>query len=92
VELAELRSLVEQQSALLVAVATGGPRIESKQTEYHDRRRLILRELRRRGLQDPNPHGDLWQRYGHWSANLGGYADRRNYVSQLYLSSTPSTI
>jgi hypothetical protein len=80
----ELRASVEQQKALMIAVATGGPRIDDRQREYTARRREIAAELRRRGLADPNPYGDLWAWYGHWSANLAGYASRRAYISELY--------
>lgn len=82
--LEELRTAVEQQKALMIAVATGGPRIDDRQNEYRNRRREIAAELRRRGLVDPNPHGDLWAWYGHWSANLPGYASRRAYMSEMY--------
>ncbi len=68
----------------MIAVATGGPRIEHRQDEYINRKREIAAELRRRGLVDPNPYGDLWAWYGYWSANLGGYAPRRAYISQLH--------
>jgi hypothetical protein len=55
----ELRTAVEQQKALMIAVATGGPRIEDRQHEYTIRRREVVAELRHRGLADPNPYGDL---------------------------------
>lgn len=80
----ELRAAVEQQKALMIAVATGGPRIDDKQEEYVTRRREVAAELRRRGLADPNPHGDLWAWYGYWSENLAGYGPRRAYISELY--------
>jgi hypothetical protein len=86
--LAELRDEIEQQKALMVAVATGGPRIDQRQAEYSQRRQRIRGELHRRGLEDPNPHRDLWAWYGHWTANFspeqGGYRARRSYVSELY--------
>jgi hypothetical protein len=83
---AELRTEIEQQKALMVAVATGGPRIDDKQREYVRRRQNIGEELRRRGFPDPNPHRDLWSWYGHWSANFGSYYERRVYVNELYES------
>jgi hypothetical protein len=39
--------------------------------------------LTRRGLDYPFPWPDLWQWYGHWSANLQGYASRRLYIRDL---------
>jgi len=88
VALDELRTLINQQADLMVAVATGGPRIEDKQDEYRERRRQIAGEIRRLGLEDPNPHSDLWAWYGHWTrefpAGGGGYGARRAYVRELY--------
>jgi hypothetical protein len=80
----ELATVIEQQAALMVAVATGGPRIEDRQKEYRTRRRQIREELRRLGLEDPNPYGDLWAWYGYWSQQLQGYASRRAYIRELY--------
>jgi hypothetical protein len=79
-----LRTEIEQQAALMVAVATGGPQIDSKQSEYIARRKRIAGELKRLRLTDPNPYGDLWAWYGFYSANLGKYHERRTYIRELY--------
>jgi hypothetical protein len=84
VNVEELRTAIEQQAALMVTVATGGPRIEDRNAEYRTRRRNILAELRDRGLADPNPYADLWAWHGHWSQHLGTWASRRAYISELY--------
>lgn len=68
----------------MVSVATGGPRIQDRNAAYQRQRREIASELRRRGLADPNPYGDLWVWHGHWSANLASYASRRAYISDMY--------
>ena len=79
---AELIDEVEAQRGLMVAVATGGPRIQEVNSQYIQRRMEIASELQRRGLGDPNPHGDLWAWYGRWSAgDLPSWASRRVYVS-----------
>jgi hypothetical protein len=74
---------IENQAALLIAVATGGPQIATVQAEYQRRRQRLVRALERRGLQYPFPWHDLWQWYGHWSANLKGYGSRRAHIRQL---------
>lgn len=74
---------LENQAALLIAVATGGPRIDTVQAEYQQRRQRLVPALERRGLRYPFPWGDLWQWYGYWSANLAGWAPRRFYVREL---------
>jgi hypothetical protein len=81
----DLMAEVDAQKAMMIAVATGGPRIETVNGEYIDRRRRIGDELVRRGIGDPNPHTDLWRWYGKWSkGDLPSYASRRMYVADLY--------
>lgn len=74
----------ERQAALLTAVATGGPKIESVTQEYKKRRRRLIDALQRRGLEYPFPWQDLWQWYGYWTTNnLGTYAQRRAKIREL---------
>jgi hypothetical protein len=81
----ELIRQIEQQRALMIAVATGGPRINRVDWEYRERQTLIQEELQARGIPDPNPHEDLWQWYGTWSGGgYPSYQSRRLYISELY--------
>jgi hypothetical protein len=81
----QLITEIESQRSLMVAVATGGPKIETVNDSYRERREVIADELRRRNIADPNPHGDLWQWYGRWSAgDLGNWALRRAFISEMY--------
>jgi hypothetical protein len=80
----ELRKLVDEQATLMVAVATGGPAIDSVQREYAGRRTAIVAELRRRGLDDPNPYRDLWRWYAFYSSKMPTYRERRIYIGDLY--------
>src|ERR1051325_3627942 len=82
---AELISEIEAQRGLMIAVATGGPRIQEVNEQYAERRRRIAEELHRRGLVDPNPHADLWAWYGRWSAgDLPNWQSRRMHAGALY--------
>jgi hypothetical protein len=83
-ELDALRRLVEEQQGLMVKVATHEAGIDDVQAEYKERRRKIAAELKRRGLDDPNPFGDLWDWYEYWREHLPGYVDRRRHVRRLY--------
>ncbi len=74
---------LQNQAALLIAVATGGPRIQAVEAEYQRRRRQLVRALERRGLQYPFPWHDLQLWYGYWHANLPNYISRRTHISQL---------
>ena len=81
----ELIREIEAQRSLMAAVATGGPRIQDVNQEYIERRERIAAELRRWGLEDPNPHGDLWAWYGHWSSgSMPSWASRRAHLSGIY--------
>jgi hypothetical protein len=81
----ELIGEVEAQRSLMVAVATGGPRIQQINDQYVVRRNRIATELRRRGIPDPNPHGDLWSWYGRWSVgDMPSWQSRREHLSEMY--------
>lgn len=81
----ELERLIEAQIDLMIAVATGGPRIQQKNNEYRERRELIREKLQELAKIDPNPFDDLWAWYGRWSSgDLPSYQSRREYVRQLY--------
>jgi len=84
-EKTELERLIEAQIDLMIAVATGGPRIQSKNDEYKERKELIREKLRELPRKDPNPFDDLWGWYGRWSSgDLPSYQSRREYVRRLY--------
>lgn len=79
-----LISELQAQKYLMIAVATGGPRIDDVNVEYIDRRNRIRDSLARLGLSDANPYADLWAWYGKWSnGDLPTYQSRRQCVSQL---------
>jgi len=81
----ELITEIEAQRSLMVAVATGGPRIQEVNQQYIATRDHISTELRRRGLEDPNPHADLWAWYGRWSSgDMPSWASRRAHLSEMY--------
>ncbi len=96
----ELIVEIEAQKAPMIAVATGGPKIQHViNSDYGARRARIREGLNERGLDDPNPHGDLWSWYGKWSSgDLPTWASRRVYISEMYRplldhiqSTTPSS-
>lgn len=84
-EKTELEQLIEAQKDIMIAVATGGPRIESKNQDYKNRRYQIREKLNGIGKQDPNPFEDLWAWYGRWrNGDLPSYQSRREYIRELY--------
>jgi hypothetical protein len=76
---------IELQKGLMIAVATGGPRIQQKNSEYVERRREIRSLLSKIGVPDPNSYSDLWAWYGKWSdGSLPTYQSRRRFIGDLY--------
>jgi hypothetical protein len=81
----DLRKEIEAQINLMVAVSTGGPKIQSVDPEYRTRRAKIQNGLEERELEDPNPFSSLWDWYGKWSGgDLPSYQSRRKFIFDLY--------
>jgi hypothetical protein len=80
----ELLAFVDKLRSTMVAVATGGPRIDVVNNEFQENYRLVADELGRRQIDNPIPFSDLWQWYGKWSSDINGYAPRRAYVAELF--------
>ncbi len=84
-ELKELIQEIEAQKGLMIAVATGGPKIKEVNVQYQNRRFKIMAKLQDMGIDDPNPYPDLWSWYGKWSdGSLPSWQARRNYIGALY--------
>jgi hypothetical protein len=82
---AELLSVLDRLRATMIAVATGGPRIQEVQQEFSANFDAIASELSIRGINNPLPYRDLWEWYGRWSSgDLPSYQSRRSYVSDLF--------
>lgn len=81
----ELISEIEAQRSLMIAVATGGPRIQQVNAEYQQRRTAMEQMLKHLDIPDPNPFADLWAWYGKWSSgDLPSYQSRRQFISDVY--------
>ncbi len=81
----DLIKRIEAQRNLMIAVATGGPRIQTVNTEYQEQREGLAAMLADLDIPDPNPFSDLWAWYGKWSSgDLPSYQSRRRFISELY--------
>lgn len=69
--------------AMMIAVATGGERIQDVD-DYYRAREARIRDHLPETIPYQNPHSDLWAWYRHWKENFGSYAERRQYVRQLF--------
>jgi hypothetical protein len=83
---AELIQELDRLKAIMISVATGGPRIQDVQSEFASRFDKVHWELASRGIENPLTYRDLWQWYGHWSGTeaLGSYRSCREYVAGLF--------
>jgi hypothetical protein len=69
----------------MIAVATGGPRIEDVNHQFQHVYADVAAVLARRGMENPIPYGNLWDWYGRWSSgDLPTYRSRRTFVSDLF--------
>ena len=81
----ELIQLIEKLRNTMVSVSTGGQRIQSANTGHQSTYNEVDDELRRRGLENPNPYADLWEWYGRWSSgDLPTYQSRRQFLSEMF--------
>jgi hypothetical protein len=80
----ELFEAVDGIKATMIAVATGGPRINEVQPEFAKKYDAVAKELSSRGVPNPLPYRDLWQWYGRWSSgDMPSWQSRRNFVSAV---------
>jgi hypothetical protein len=81
----DLIQILEKQRSLMIAVATGGPRIDSVREEYREAYLAADAALRERNIENVNPYPDLWEWYGRWSSgDLPSYQSRRQFVSDIF--------
>lgn len=84
-ETEELLIQLDRLRSLMIAVSTGGPRIDRVNDEYKEDHQLLTRRLQKRGLANPVLYADLWDWYGKWSSgDLPTYQSRREFVNDLF--------
>lgn len=80
----ELVSGLENIRNTMIAVATGGPRINEVNDQYQRTFETVTAELARRRIDNPITYGSLWDWYGRWSSgDLPSYQSRRTFVGEL---------
>lgn len=81
----ELLDKLESLKNTMVAVSTGGPRIDNVNPDYQRDYSEVDGALRQRDITNPNPYSDLWQWYGRWSSgDLPSYRSRRVFLAELF--------
>ena len=80
----ELIVALEAMRGSLIAVATGGPRIQDVNGQYQRLFATVAGELARRHIDNPIAYGSLWDWYGRWSTgDLPSYQSRRVFIGDL---------
>jgi hypothetical protein len=80
----ELLQRLDKLKSVMIAVATGGPRIGDVEASFSKDYDQFAEELRRRGFENPLPYRDLWEWYGRWSSgDLPSWQSRRQLVNDL---------
>ena len=78
-----LKRLLQAQANTIVAVGTGGERIQNVDSKWQRDTRTLNANFRRLGLQPPFPWDGLWDWYGFYSQNLASYQERRAFIRDL---------
>jgi hypothetical protein len=80
----EVIQALDRLKSIMIAVATGGPRIGEVQTEFVKDYDVLAAELARRQIKNPLPYRDLWEWYGRWSSgDMPSWQSRRQFVNAL---------
>ena len=80
----ELLVAIDDLRNTMIAVATGGPRIDDVNDHYMQVFATVDEELAQRGIRNPIGFTTLWDWYGRWSSgDLPTYQSRRVFVGDL---------
>jgi hypothetical protein len=81
----ELLQALDFMRSTMIAVATGGPKINTVNGQYQETYAKVALELERRGIENPIPYRDLWGWYGRWSSgDMPSWNSRRVFISELF--------
>jgi len=83
VDLTTLRGLLQAQANTIVAVGTGGERLQNVDVRWQRDTRTLNANFRRLGLQPPFPWNGLSDWYGYYSQNFASYQERRSHIREL---------
>jgi hypothetical protein len=78
---------------MMVAVATGKQQIQEVDDYYVARQLRLTESCAAAGIKYDNPHLSLWDWFHFWKAQgMDSYAERRNYVRQLFNAPVVSAV
>lgn len=75
---------LDRLRSILIAVSTGGPRINDVNEDYKAIYSQLGGQLKELALKNPIPYTDLWDWYGKWSSgDFPSYKSRREHIRSL---------
>jgi hypothetical protein len=81
----ELLEALDRLKATMIAVATGGPKIDKVQHEFARLYDAVQAELAQRDLKNTSPYRDLWDWYGRWSSgDMPSWQSRRSFGNAVF--------
>jgi hypothetical protein len=80
--LSSLELIVHQQT--MIDVGTGNASIQDVNDYYLARERRIAALCSANGVPYENPHDDLWSWFRYYKQHFGTYAERRQYIRELF--------
>ena len=84
-DIEDLLQQLDRLRNIMIAVSTGGPRINEVNRDYIEDYAHLTEQLEAVGLRNPMPYTDLWDWYGKWSSgDLPTYQSRREYIRGLF--------
>lgn len=76
--------LLEDVYSAMEAVATRGPRIQLLNDAFVRENAALTASLGRLGIENPNPHRNLWRWKSYYASHLPKWRDRRDYLADLF--------
>ena len=80
----QLKTDIENVKDLMIAVSTGGPRIQEVDARYKSLNSSIYRRCKQLNIKYNNPFAGLWDWYYKWSSELPTYQSRRLFINELF--------
>lgn len=80
----QLKADIEAVKDLMIAVSTGGPRIQEVDARYKSINGSVHQRCKQLNIKYNNNFVGLWDWYGKWSSELPTYQSRRLFINELF--------
>lgn len=80
----QLKADIEAVKDLMIAVSTGGPRIQEVDARYKSLNGSVHQRCKQLNIKYNNNFVGLWDWYGKWSSELPTYQSRRLFINELF--------